>query len=163
LAAPFGFLAARNVIPNIFVHFALCRGLDVTRAVDVLICVLIWINVVGLGPFAGILAIATSDFGSLGKLFSEAIETADNRAVEGILSAGGGPFHAVHFGIVPQVMPLFISQNIVFFRIQYTIIDHYRNRRRRRDRPALFGTDHGGGMAACRLSDLACSCHGRCH
>jgi phosphonate transport system permease protein len=87
----------------------------VTRAVDVLIWALIWINVVGLGPLAGILAIATSDFGSHGKLFSEAIETADKKAVEGILSAGGGPFHAVRFGIVPQVMPVFISQILYFF------------------------------------------------
>jgi phosphonate transport system permease protein len=115
LALPFGFLAARNVIPNVFAHFALRRGLDVIRAVDVLIWALIWINVVGLGPFAGILAIATSDFGSFGKLFSEAIEAADNKAVEGIQSTGGAAFDAVRFGIVPQVMPVFISQVLYFF------------------------------------------------
>src|SRR5262249_6012072 len=75
LAFPVGFLAAKNVIPNVFAHFAVRRVLDVFRGVDVLIWALIFINVVGLGPFAGILAITASDFGSFGKLFSEAIET----------------------------------------------------------------------------------------
>ncbi len=54
------------------------------RSVDTLIWALIWINVVGLGPFAGVLAIMTSDFGAFGKLFSEAIEAADSKAVEGV-------------------------------------------------------------------------------
>ena len=58
-------------------------SLDTIRGVDVLIWALIWINVVGLGPFAGILAIAASDFGTFGKLFSEAIETADQQAGRG--------------------------------------------------------------------------------
>jgi phosphonate transport system permease protein len=64
----------------------------------VLIWALIFINVVGLGPFAGILAIAASDFGTFGKLFSEAIETADKRPVEGVVSTGGSNLHAVRFG-----------------------------------------------------------------
>src|SRR5205085_11247097 len=58
LAFPVAFLAARNVVPNPFARFAIRRGLDVLRSVDVLIWALIWINVVGLGPFAGLLAIA---------------------------------------------------------------------------------------------------------
>jgi phosphonate transport system permease protein len=115
LALPLGLFAARNVIPNVFAHFAIRRGLDIIRAIDTLIWALIWINVVGLGPFAGILAIATSDLGSFGKLFSEAIEVADRKPVEGILSSGGGPVHAVRFGILPQVMPIFLSQVLYFF------------------------------------------------
>ena len=66
-----------------FVHFAVRRGLDVIRSVDVLIWALIWINVVGLGPFAGALAIACADFGAFGKLFSEAVETADAQGRRG--------------------------------------------------------------------------------
>ena len=115
LALPFGFLAARNVIPNIFAHFAVRRVLDTLRAIDTLIWALIWINVVGLGPFAGILAIMTSDFGAFGKLFSEAVEATDSKAVEGIVSTGGGRLHSVRFGLLPQVLPVFLSQVLYFF------------------------------------------------
>ena len=61
LAFPFGFLAAKNIIPNVFLHFGIRRFLDTIRGVDTLIWALIWVSVVGLGPFAGILAIACSD------------------------------------------------------------------------------------------------------
>jgi phosphonate transport system permease protein len=114
-ALPFGFLAARNVIPNIFAHFIVRRALDTVRAVDTLIWALIWINVVGLGPFAGILAIMTSDFGAFGKLFSEAVEATDSRGVEGVVSTGGGHLQAVRFGLLPQVLPVFLSQILYFF------------------------------------------------
>jgi phosphonate transport system permease protein len=115
LALPFGFLAARNVIPNIFAHFAVRRLLDTLRAIDTLIWALIWINVVGLGPFAGILAIMTSDFGAFGKLFSEAIEATDSKAAEGVLSSGGGHWQSVRFGLLPQALPVFLSQVLYFF------------------------------------------------
>lgn len=115
VALPFGFLAARNVIPNIFAHFAVRRFLDTIRSVDTLIWALIWINVVGLGPFAGILAVITSNFGIFGKLFSEALETADTRPGEGIVSTGGSGFHAVRFGLLPQILPVFVSQVLYYF------------------------------------------------
>ena len=115
LAVPLGFLAARNVIANPVAHFLIRRCLDTIRSVDVLIWALIWINVVGLGPFAGILAILTSDVGALGKLFSEAIEAADARAVEAVRSSGGNRLHGLRFGLYPQVLPVFISQALYFF------------------------------------------------
>ncbi len=115
LAFPVGFLAAKNVIPNVFAHFAVRRVLDIFRGVDVLIWALIFINVVGLGPFAGILAIAASDFGSFGKLFSEAIETADKKPVDGVVSAGGSQLHALRFALVPQVIPVIASQVLYYF------------------------------------------------
>lgn len=105
-----GFLAARNVIPNILVHIGARRGLDIIRSVDTLVWALIWINVVGLGPFAGILAIMTSNLGLFGKMFSEALETADRKAVEGIIASGGSHLHVIRFGLVPQILPVFISQ-----------------------------------------------------
>ena len=114
-ALPFGFLAARNMIPNVFAQFVLRRGLDVIRSVDVLVWALIWINVVGLGPFAGVLAIATSDFGSFGKLFSEAVEAADDRRVEPIIASGGTPLDAVRYGPLPQLFLVFLSQMLYFF------------------------------------------------
>jgi phosphonate transport system permease protein len=115
LALPFGFLAARNVMANRVLHIITRRGLDSVRTVDTLIWALIWINVVGLGPFAGALAIASSDFGALAKLMSEAIETADRRPMEGVQSCGGGKFLTIRFGIVPQVLPVFASQLLYFF------------------------------------------------
>ena len=115
LALPFGFLAARNVVANRLVHVLARRSLDTIRSIDVLIWALIWINVVGLGPFAGALAIACSDCGALAKLMSEAIETADRKPVEGVLASGGGHWLAVRFGLVPQVLPVFASQLLYFF------------------------------------------------
>jgi phosphonate transport system permease protein len=115
LALPMGFLAARNIVANRILHVLSRRGLDVVRSIDTLIWALIWIDVVGLGPFAGALAIASSDFAALGKLFSEVIETADRRPGEGILAAGGSRLHAVRFGIVPQILPVFASQLLFFF------------------------------------------------
>jgi phosphonate transport system permease protein len=115
LAFPVGFLAAKNVVPNIFAHFAVRRVLDVFRGVDVLIWALIFINVVGLGPFAGILAITASDFGSFGKLFSEAIEAADRRPVEGVIASGGTRLHALRFALIPQIFPVIASQVLYYF------------------------------------------------
>ncbi len=115
LAFPFGFLAARNVIPNPLARLLVRRGLDTIRSVDTLIWALIWINVVGLGPFAGALAIMSSDFGTFGKMMSEAIEAADRKPVEGVLSIGGSRLHGVWFGILPQVLPVFASQVLYYF------------------------------------------------
>lgn len=115
LALPLGFLAARNVIPSWIFRFGVRRFLDTIRSVDTLIWALIWINVVGLGPFAGVLAIMSSDFGAFGKLFSEAIEAADRKAVEGVESTGGSRLHGVRFGLLPQVLPVMASQILYFF------------------------------------------------
>ena len=115
LGVPLGFLAARNVVANSLIHFISRRGLDALRSVDTLIWALIWINVVGLGPFAGALAIMSADIGALGKLTSEAIEAADRGPVEGVLSAGSSRLLSIRFGLVPQVLPVFASQVLYFF------------------------------------------------
>ena len=115
LAFPLGFLAAKNVVANRVLHFLARRSLDTVRSIDTLIWALIWVNVVGLGPFAGLLAIASTDFAALGKLVSEAIETARRQPVQGVLAAGGSRLHAIRFGIIPQVLPVFLSQVLYFF------------------------------------------------
>jgi len=115
LALPLAFLAAKNIVPNWIFHFTWRRGLDTVRGVDILIWALIWINVVGLGPFAGILAIAVSDMATFGKMFSEAIEAADKRPVEGVTAAGGGPMHTIRFGVLPEIFPVMISQVLYYF------------------------------------------------
>jgi phosphonate transport system permease protein len=114
-ALPLGFLAARNVIAGRIVHFLSRRALDTVRSVDTLIWALIWINVVGLGPFAGALAIASTDFAGLAKLMSEAVETAAQGPVEGVVAAGGGRLAVIRFGLLPQVLPVFASQALYFF------------------------------------------------
>ena len=115
LAFPMALLASRNVMANRLVRLASRRFFDSIRGVDTLIWALVWINVVGLGPFAGALAIATSDFGSFGKLFSEAIETSDKRPVEGVVAAGGNHAQVIGFAILPQVLPVVISQILYYF------------------------------------------------
>lgn len=115
LAGPLALLAARNTTVNGIARFFARRSSDVIRGVDSLIWALIWINVVGLGPFAGMLAIMTSDIGSFTKLFSEAIEAADNKAVEGVVSTGGTKGHATRFGVIPQVLPVIASQVLYYF------------------------------------------------
>nr|WP_283815572.1 phosphonate ABC transporter, permease protein PhnE [Bradyrhizobium campsiandrae] len=112
-ALPVSLLAARNVVPNI-VRFPIRRFLDSIRGVDTLIWALVWINVVGLGPFAGVLAIMVSDFGAFGKLFSEAIEGADQKQVEGIRASGGSALHEIRFGLMPQVLPVIAGQVLYF-------------------------------------------------
>ena len=113
-AFPLGFLAAKNVVANRVVHFLARRSMDTVRGVDALIWALIWVNVVGLGPFAGMLAIMTSDLGAFGKLFSEAIESADRKPVEGVASVGGGKLHEIRFGLIPQVLPVIASQVLYY-------------------------------------------------
>jgi phosphonate transport system permease protein len=115
LAIPLALLAARNVTTARILRFLSRRSLDTIRSIDILIWALIWINVVGLGPFAGVLAIMTSDIGNFGKLFSEAIEAADRKPVEGIISTGGGHILGIRFGIVPEVFPVLASQVLYFF------------------------------------------------
>jgi len=114
LALPVSLLAARNIVPSGILRFPVRRFLDSIRGVDTLIWALVWINVVGLGPFAGVLAIAVSDFGAFGKLFSEAIEAADSKQVEGIRASGGSALHEIRFGLMPQVLPVIAGQVLYF-------------------------------------------------
>ncbi len=115
IAFPISFLAASNTTLHPMLRFLIRRGLDTIRSVDALIWALVFVGVVGLGPFAGILAIAVSDTGSLGKLFSEAIESTDARGRESVLASGGTPLLSVRFGLLPQVLPIIAGQILYFF------------------------------------------------
>jgi len=115
LSVPLGFLGARNVVPNLAIHFGLRRVLDVVRGVDTLIWALIFVSVVGLGPFAGILAIALNDTGVLAKIYAEAVENAERKAGEGVRSAGGNGADVARLAIWPQVFPVFLSNSLYFF------------------------------------------------
>lgn len=115
VAFPISFLAAGNTTPDAVIRFAIRRVLDTIRSVDALIWALVFVGVVGLGPFAGILAIAVSDTGALGKLFSEAIESTEERARESVLASGGTSLLAVRFGLLPQVLPIIAGQILYYF------------------------------------------------
>lgn len=114
-AFPLSFLAAKNIISSRFFHFSTRRCFDVLRGVDVMIWALIFVRAFGLGPMAGIMAIAVSDTGTLAKLFSEAIENIDRSQMEGVKAAGGGRVNVVRFGVIPQVLPVMLSFSLYMF------------------------------------------------
>ncbi len=114
-ALPLGFLGARNVVAARLLRFPLRRLLDGIRGVDQLIWALAYVRAVGLGPLAGVLAIATADIAVLAKLFAELIENAERRQVEGVAAAGGGRLAQLRWGVVPQVLPVMLSQALYFF------------------------------------------------
>ena len=108
IAMPLGLLAARNVTGSGVLHFVLRRAFDIIRGIDRFVWALIFVRVVGLGPFAGALAIAVSNVGSFGKLFSETFES-------GVVSTGASGAHAVRFAILPEVAPIILSQILYYF------------------------------------------------
>lgn len=113
-ALPLGFLGARNIIPPGAFHFGLRRLFDGLRGVDTLIWALIFVAAVGLGPFAGILAIAIPDAGTLAKLFAEAIENIDRRPRDAMRAVGASETLVARFGVAPQVLPVMLSQVLYF-------------------------------------------------
>jgi phosphonate transport system permease protein len=111
-AVPLGFLGARNVIPARIFRFCTRRMFDGMRGLDQLVWALVFVRAVGLGPVAGILAICVADTGVLSKLFAEAIENADRKQVEGVTSTGASFVSQLRFAVLPQVLPVMISQTL---------------------------------------------------
>jgi phosphonate transport system permease protein len=115
IAVPLGLLGARNLAPHPLVYFAARRTLDVLRAVNEFVFALMFVTAVGLGPFAGMLALGVHTGGVLGKLLSESIEAIDPGQVEGVAAVGAGRLHVIGFGVVPQIMPSFLSYVLLRF------------------------------------------------
>ena len=113
----FCFPAARNLAPNNAVYHVFRRWLEMFRSVPDLVYALILVWTFGIGPLAGILAIALHTTGALGKLFAEVVENADMRAWEGVRSAGGTWAQGVRYAILPQVLPNFVSYVLLRFEI----------------------------------------------
>jgi phosphonate transport system permease protein len=109
-ALPLGFMGARNVIPSALFRFLTRRVFDVFRGLDQLIWALVFVRAMGLGPIAGILAIFVSDTGVLAKLYSEAIENSERGQVDGIRSTGASELMTLRLGVLPQVLPVMLSQ-----------------------------------------------------
>ena len=108
-ALPLSFLGAKNILRVEWLRFGARRGFDTLRAFEQLVLALIFIRAFGLGPLAGIFAIAVSDIGVLAKLFSEAIENIDQKQVEGVRASGGGSLQVIRLAILPQVLPIMLS------------------------------------------------------
>jgi phosphonate transport system permease protein len=115
VAFPLAFLAARNITRNVLLNQVLKRFFDFQRSVDMLIWALFFTRAFGPGPLAGMSAIFFTDTGTLGKLYAEALENIDDKQPEGIRSVGAAPVAVNRFGVLPQVMPVFISQALYFW------------------------------------------------
>ena len=113
LALPFSFLAAKNLTGrsrlSIWLYYLTRAIFNVLRSIEALLYVVIFIFWVGIGPFAGTLALAVTSFALIGKLFSEAIENIDPGPIEAVTAAGANRFQAIVYAVLPQIAPPFIS------------------------------------------------------
>jgi phosphonate transport system permease protein len=105
---PMGVMSSENIVPA-WVYQPVRRLMDACRAINEMVFAILFVVTVGLGPFAGVLALWVHTTGVLAKLFSEAVEAVDPGPVEGIRSTGAGLVREVWFGVLPQVFPLWIS------------------------------------------------------
>jgi phosphonate transport system permease protein len=115
IAVPLGFLGARNELVNALAHFSIRRVFDGFRGVDQLIWALAFVRAVGLGPLAGVMAIAAADVCVLAKQFAEAIENTDPRQKEAVEAVGGSRLLAIRYGLIPQVLPVLLAQVLYSF------------------------------------------------
>jgi phosphonate transport system permease protein len=111
------FPAAANLAPNRTTYLLFRRFLELFRCVPDIVYALILVWTFGVGPLAGILAIALHTTGALGKLFAEAAENADMRAWEGVKATGANWIECVRFAILPQVLPNILSYALLRFEI----------------------------------------------
>lgn len=103
------FLSARNLMPFAPVRFAVRRTLEAIRTLPDLILALVLVAAFGVGPLAGVITLAISTMGGLGKLFSEINEEVDPRQLEAMAAAGVGPISRIRYGVIPQVLPNYAS------------------------------------------------------
>lgn len=114
-AFPLAFIAARNITPNRVANWGMKRLFDFLRSIDMLIWALFFTRSFGPGPIPGIAAIFFTDSGALGKVYAEALENVDDKQREGVKSVGASPAVVQRYGVVPQVLPVFISQSLYFW------------------------------------------------
>ena len=115
LAFPLCFVAARNINPSRIGNWLMKRSFDFLRSVDMLIWALFFTRGFGPGPISGIAAIFFTDTGTLGKTYTEALENIDDKQREGVRSVGAAPAIVQRYGVVPQVLPVFLSQALYFW------------------------------------------------
>ncbi|MEC8642281.1 MAG: phosphonate ABC transporter, permease protein PhnE [Pseudomonadota bacterium] len=114
ISLPLAFLAAINFSPAKALRFGSRRLFDFLRGVDHLVWTIILSRAFGPGPMTGALAMLITDIGSFGKLFSEALENVDNKQIEGVESTGAKGIEKYRFGVIPQIMPVLLSQVLYY-------------------------------------------------
>jgi len=119
LALPLCFLAARNLTPSPLVFHAARQVFNAARGINEIIFALIFVAAVGLGPFAGVLALSVHGAGMLGKFFAEAIEEADPGPVEALRATGARPLQVIVFAVLPQALPAWIAATL--YRIEVNL------------------------------------------
>ncbi|GGE59078.1 phosphonate ABC transporter, permease protein PhnE [Priestia taiwanensis] len=119
LCIPFAFMAARNMSKHRIISSTTKVILSAIRVFPELIMALFFIKAVGLGPFAGILALGFHSIGMLGKLISEAIEDMDFSPTEALIASGANRMQVIWFAIVPQVLPAFLSYTL--YRLEISV------------------------------------------
>lgn len=113
LAIPVSWFAAQNITPNIFITYPIGRSLmTISRSIHEIVWGLIFVSAVGLGALPGILAIAIRSTGFISKLTAEAIENVDPDQIEAIKAVGGNSFQIIFYGIIPQILPVYIGNAI---------------------------------------------------
>jgi phosphonate transport system permease protein len=116
LSLPFSFLAARNLMSANALTlgaYYLVRGLlNIIRSIEPLIWAILAVIIVGLGPFAGIIALTIHSIAALGKLYSEAIESISPGPIEAVTATGANWFQIIVYAVIPQVIPPFVSFTI---------------------------------------------------
>jgi phosphonate transport system permease protein len=113
-AIPCGLLSSQNLVPA-WVYQPVRRAMDACRAINEMVFAMLFIVAVGLGPFAGVMALWVHTTGVLAKLFSEAVEAIDPRPVEGVRATGASALEEILYGVIPQVLPLWISYSLYRF------------------------------------------------
>jgi phosphonate transport system permease protein len=117
LSIPFALLGARNTTPHPLVFHSTRMFLNALRSINELVFALIFVAAVGLGPFAGVLAIALHATGMLAKFCAEEVEGVDRGPIEAMQATGAGRLQVILFGIVPQVVPAFVSYAVYRFDV----------------------------------------------
>jgi phosphonate transport system permease protein len=117
VAFPLSFMAAKTTTAHPALMFVTRRFFELLRTIPDIVLALIFVFAFGIGPLAGVLAIAIHATGALGKLFAEAIENVDEKPLEGVRAAGGGLIEAIRFGATPQVLPNMESYALLRFEI----------------------------------------------
>lgn len=115
LSLPFGLLAARNISPHPSVYVVTRLLLNMNRAVPDIIFALIFVAAVGLGPFAGILALTIGSIGTAAKMYAESIEAIDPAQVQAIRATGANGLQVFSFAVMPQALPLIASYSLLMF------------------------------------------------
>lgn len=111
---PLGILCSENVAPW-WICQPVRRVMDAFRSINEMVFAMLFVVAVGLGPFAGVMALFVGTTGVLAKLFAEAVEAIENGPVEGVRASGATGLQEVIYGIIPQVLPLWISYSLYRF------------------------------------------------